>query len=436
MPKNIQSWTTCLKQDENRSVPNYGDSGNWIGIGIESIFVGLVAGFIPAGALSGFFIYVLGQEATLGCIGGTWMLGGLVALFVSIIYWFDNERLRCMEESACAVGTVVHRPHSNDNGDLSFDIAVAPFSPLEQQEALRSEINSQHGKTPLGAVMTYIFLASLLASQRLNLFWHMVGDHFLKWPPDRRFQEKYFIETPFVESLFAGDKEPTPVYRCPSDDRDEAEKWPIPSPVTDDHLQNMFVYLPCLIEGHVIGEWLRNLRNAMIAALAGFIIGCVVCMVFTLGAGEWACGAVGAVVAAIFAFFAWLISHLTNDPNDSKADNASGIDNSDLAGGDAPKTSAERGDVIVAFGSWVLNTLENQFYEIHPVKAWYLVCRGDTIFEKAQISSGGCHLDTSRMKSADYERICRMVHEAETVAPAQTSTRSFAAGLSMAGGLR
>jgi hypothetical protein len=436
MPKNIQSWTTCLPQDENSFVTDYGKPGNWIGIGIQSILKGFVAGIASAGALTLFVEYVLGQSIGLGCLGGTWALGGLVYLFVEVIHWFDNERLRCMEESACAVGTVVHTPHSNNNGDLNLDIAVAPFSPLEQEEVLRSEIKSQHGSAPLGSVMTYIFLASLLASQRLNLFWHMVGDHFLKWPSDRRFQDKYFIETQFVKDLFAGDKEPTPVYRCPSDDRDEAEKWSIPSPITDGHLQNMFVYLPCLIEGHVIGEWLRNLRNAAIAALAGFVIGCLVCMVFTLGAGEFACAAVGAVVAAIFAFLAWLISHLTNDPNDSKADNASGIDTSDAAGGDAPKTSAERGDVIVAFGSWVLNTLENQFYEIHPVKAWYLVCRGSTIFEKAQISSGGCHFDTSRMESADYERICRMIHEAETDVPAQTSTQSIAAGLSMSGGLR
>ncbi len=140
---------------------------------------------------------------------------------------------------------------------------------------------------------------------------------------------------------------------------------------------------------------------------------------------EYFCAAVGAIVAAFLAFLAWLAAHFFNDPNDSKADGSSGVETDKSAPGTPLTTSAERDDVIVAFGSWVTYRLDNQYYEMHPVQAWYLVCRGDSLFEKGTISPEACRFDTARLKVDDYERICRMVHVAETVDTGQYNHSKF-----------
>lgn len=442
MPKNIPSWSTCVPQDpDDRSigqsleeylVPNF--TGDVVGLGLSVVVFGFLAGAVPALALVQFVEKVMHKVVDGGCVTGTILLGAVLYLCITLALWFDHRRTLCMDTAACAVGTIVHDPHSNGNGDLDLDIAVAPFSTAEQHDAVLAALKSQQGTTPSsGSVNTYLALAGLSATDRLDVYRHAVDDHLLKAAPDRLFQEKYFVSTPYLDSLIKRDEVKAPLYRCPSDDEDPSEKLPIPTPINDAVLQNTFIYLPCVIEGHVVVEWLHNLRNALIAALVGFVAGCALCIYFT--GDEHNCAWIGAVVAAILAFLAWLASHLLNDPNDARASGGSGADPVGTPGGTLT-TSAERGDVIVAFGSWVTYMQGNQYYEIHPVHAWYLVCRGERLFEKGTIAPEACRFDTSRMVRKDYDVICRMVHAAETADPAGTHTQSVEGGLAMAGGLR
>lgn len=439
MPNNIPNWSTCLpanKKDYNtwQSLEDFlvGD----FGLNFDTVFVSgllsLMAGFIPAAALALLFDNVLLKTLGLGCLAGAWTLGSLVYLCIALIQWFDNRRTICMDTAACAVGTIVHDPHSNTNGDLDLDLALAPFSSSVQQDALLDAVNARFGTAPLGPINMYIFLAGLSSKDRLALYKDMVEHHLLLPPPDRLFQQKYFVSTPDIDSYITYGKIKPPLYRCPSDDEDPSERMPLPSPITEAELQKTFVYLPCVIEGHVIVEWLKNIRNGLIAGLAGFGLGCAVCMAII--GQENICALVGLLVAAIFAFLAWLISHLLNDPDDTKASGAAPV-TVDPGGSTSVTTAAEKGDTVVVHGSWVTYKLDNQYYEIHPVHAWYLVCRGDTIFEKGTISAQRCQFDMSRMIAADYDRICQMVHAAETDTPPASTPQRVGSGLSVIGGL-
>jgi hypothetical protein len=33
------------------------------------------------------------------------------------------------------------------------------------------------------------------------------------------------------------------------------------------------------------------------------------------------------------------------------------------------------GDVVVSYGNWIMDTEHRNYFEIHPVRAWYLVAR-------------------------------------------------------------
>lgn len=443
MPKDIRNWSTCIPQGEKDAgqtlmeylVPDYG--GDWLGTTLGVTIFGFLSGAVPAGALVLFVEKVLHKTVEGGCVLGAIFLGGMIYFLVTLALWFDNKRTICMDTAACAVGTIVHDPHNNFNGDLDLDIAVAPFSPSDQQDAIRAALKSQAGVTPSsGWLNTYIALAGLSPKTRLQVYEHAVEDHYLKWPADRLYQRKYFESTPFLDPLIQSKIIKKPLYRCPSDAEDASEKLPIPSSINDAVLQNTFVYLPCVIEGHVVVEWLKNARNALIAVLVGFVIGCAICIYYT--GDEHNCAYAGAAVGGVLGFLIWLLSHFFNDPDDTKADGSSGTQ--PPAGGSTPTgspitSSAERGDVILAIGSWVMYRLDNQYYEIHPVHAWYLICRGDQLFEKGTISPEGCRFDPSRLRGADYDIICRMAHAAEAGDPAHSLTQTVEGGLAMAGGL-
>jgi len=192
----------------------------------------------------------------------------------------------------------------------------------------------------------------------------------------------------------------------------------------------------CEMEGYRLGAWLDNVRNGVIAGGVSFAAFCVLCEVVTLGALDFLCGWLGGVVAAIIAFFAWLLSHPFNDPDDHVAESVD-VDVEE-EGFTVPPTEATRGDVVALFGDWIMDTEHLAYFEIHPVKSWYLLCRNPELDKELTDATpaGDCHFDVTQLTRAEADEICRIIREAETRDPDEQVKVPLSHGLSMGAGIK
>src|SRR5262249_46558279 len=121
-------------------------------------------------------------------------------------------------------------------------------------------------------------------------------------------------------------------------------------------------FLHCEIEGNKV----ERLLNIIMVALAAFMVAYLLLIDF-----------VGPAIAAFLAFLLALIALIIG----SAIDNATGggdaglpdvdFEDSDVETGDAQAN----GDVVAVYGRWVMDTEHGEYFEIHPVKAYFIMAR-------------------------------------------------------------
>lgn len=420
MPRNLPHYTRCAAPGDAYSITT-----------ADNIFFQILGAIAIGGAVGSAMWAVtllLGHVASLGCIIGTGVGGTIIYGIVTFKHWYYNERLMCIKHDQCAVGTVVGEPHDALDGDRKLDLLIAPFNVPEVEQLLIEMLDEMRGELPnvpnlpdlQNRQVRLNYVQGLGESDKKRLYIRMV-DEKLFADPARRFQRHYYRRDEGImgsdafnhspdDTLAASD--PNPMFRYSAEEGGDPEEGV------------MVPWMHCEVEGNRLGRWLDNVLIGFSVAFASYVAICAICTTVTLGAGGILCGWLGGAIAVVIGFIAWLISHFVNDPDDAVAGEIDvDVEDPDF---DTPDTESRPGDVVFLFGNWIMDTEHAQYFEIHPVKAYYLLCQdasveGDWLLTE-EVPAADCELDPNNITAEDMERMCEIVTAAEKTDPEEKLT--------------
>lgn len=398
----------------------------------------------------------------------------VVALIQEAKYWYYNERLLCVDRDPnCVVGTVLHEPSVSTDGDRKLDLLLAPYTEpegyrticthvMENRNLLSNPNTFQNppfhsGIAPPVPVCDPDILDDPSASpatrraerQKLTDYFKAIrgsdpedGDAtsnpynniLIGWmdrlldPSNvngagqpKNFQGRYYRKDPaFIAPGSAlWDAIPT--------DFDPNTPWQTPdgslSPVTYQNpyevqyqprgLNPMFrfdetrllPYLHCEIDGYRIAVLLDRLCLALSAFAIAYTF---VCMVL----GPWA------ILAGPLAFILiWFLQKWLDGGNDAGNAEETDIDydDPDNFGEDGQQLD---GDLVSLYGRWIMDTEHAQYFEIHPVQAYYVIGRDADGFNEFDSDeeldkAGAGRLDNSLIDERARDQICQLVTAGE-----------------------
>ena len=430
MPRNLQHWTTCAPIGQAETTV----SNIPVAI-VTAVVPGFFAGAVAYGVVMQIIAMVTAQTIGLGCIAAVGILIALIAGFNSYIDWYDHRRLACIKHDQCAIGIVIDEPEHFPDGDTALNLLLSPFSPVDHIKGLYEVIEDKRqagfNYPAVQEINTFpklqSFFLGLPENEVINIYQTLV--HTKLFPtanPNQEFQRHYFMKTPAVDDQYPGNFANLP------DDSFNPNGATNPLFRYPTAFGDPYVFIHTEIEGHRFVAWLENVRDGLIAGTAAFGIICAICTF--VSANPVLCSVLGAGAALIIAFLAWLFKHLTNNPNDKLPEKPNvNVQDTDF---EKPFSTASKGDLVVVFGDWIMDMEHNQWFEIHPVKAWYHVCPGTTLIEPQEFVPEECQFDYTQMTQADFDAICALVQEAETVDPPGTTGMSMTGALSMLGGIK
>ena len=97
---------------------------------------------------------------------------------------------------------------------------------------------------------------------------------------------------------------------------------------------------------------------------------------------------------------------------------------------------------MFVFGDWIKDTQHGEYFELHPIKALYLICTTEAGDDWELVRDLTAYPESRRgfpvelITADDLTTMCRLVTDAETQDPDDTKILRTAAALSMAGGVR
>jgi hypothetical protein len=429
------------------------------------------------GGVGGLIAYALATQVAQGMTpcspAGYAAIAAFVLAVVSDLLvlkdWYYNNRLMCVRTDQCAVGSVIRDPKAACDGDRKIDLLIAPFSPREvdgpmMSQAVRAVAGADPSFPPVPADLEsnrdrrveYVH-QTLSSGQRRRVFLELVHNIMLNPAvnPGRDFQSRYYRrEDPPVMEQDAfdntppdrpGDPNPNPLFKYEPDDDAENPviaflcRSVIGFEGKAESDRRLFPFLHCEIEGDRIGATIDAVVAALFSWLVLFAIACAVCE--ALGGGPVLCSFVAGAVSLLLALLLFfLFRELMQDGTEAGEVD---VDVSDPTATD-PDSAAARGDVVFVFGTWIKDAEHKQFFEVHPVKAWYLVCRDpDNVPGLAEPGRGDCTFDVTSLTTdaqvTDLARrqdiICSMIRRAETEDPDTILRLNTSSALSMAGGI-
>lgn len=414
MPRNLPQFAHCAAPGVSYPM----SAGNIFILTFGSLFFGAWGAGIYWIVLKGFQ-----EAATLGCILGVFFIGTLITGCVMFKNWYYNARLMCIQHDQCASGTVVDQPTDSLDGDRKINLLLAPFDVVETEQLMVETLDSM--RSTLANVpdlldlqnrqVRFGYVRGLSDTDQQRVYFDLI-DNRMFGQPGRGFLRHYYRrdEARMGAAAFAESPDDTALPSNPMFRYD--------GPV-------LVPYMHCEVDGSRLAKILDNVLIGLVTGLAAFIAACLLCMF--VGGADFLCGWVGAALAALLAFFAWLIATLVNDPDDGVASDVDvDVEDPDF---DTPPTMMRQGDVVFVFGDWIMDEEHGNYFEIHPVKAWYLLCQEGTNPDEwvltEEIPKGECTLDVRRMTESDFERICKIVQAVETTDPDQTITIDVRDGL-------
>ncbi|WP_340198596.1 hypothetical protein [Ascidiimonas sp. W6] len=414
MPRNLKHFTSCASPGDSYPYVTVGNIFAQVGL---SLLTG--AGF---GIILGGIMAVFASGFAWGCGGIAAFIGVLTYWFIQFKDWYNNHRLMCIVKDRCALGTVTHNPTAATDGDRKINLHLAPFTPKETEaliaellDEMRGELSNVPDLIDLQNRQILVGYLNGMDTITKNKFYIRLVDEKMMSQPNKGFQRHLYRRDEAImgqpafdnsDSDLITDEDPNPQFRY--DNGGSANTTIVP-------------YLHTEVEGNRLMILLNNIYGS---ALAGLIVAlgiCIACDVISLGALDFLCGWIGAAVSVIVALLAFLISWLVNDWEDGNADEI-GVDIEE-GNFDDPvgTTTTQGGDIVITYGDWIMDEEHGQYFEIHPVKAYYLICRDARMPDiwklTEEVNHADCDFDVSLITQDDLERMCKLVQAAENTDP-------------------
>ncbi len=466
MPENIITYTTCAAPGVATSHKRMGGFAGYVaGLLVNASFAYRVAvvGLIVAAAI---FLIVANPVTAVATFAF------LIATALDVKDWYYNRRLLCIQKDVCTMGTVTDQSKNNFDGDAVFNLLLAPYTHRECFDATLAHFraNEQLVKDPAHYVAPYHtavpdfsdyptlhlnpgdagyslaaqqgvmkgFLRKMqgkddhdkdLTSNIYNQFLTGVLDRILALTDangNRKDFNGHFYRKSTAHIPFGSD-----IWNAIPPDFDESVNWQAQngsiSGLTADNpyerteiqpmgLNNMFKFnhgitspfLHCEIEGHVVASIIDN----AIAFITAFFIAYLAFLLVSTLAG------VIALVLILLLILAWLLLGGTKTGQAGQPD----VEYEEPIGDD--ETVQGTGDVVLAHGNWIMDTEHTQRFEIHPVKAYYIIGQekvtGATdLFDSAEEreKAGFGKFDNRAIRAALQEEYCKLVSDDERTDP-------------------
>ena len=444
MPREIPTYSVCAPPGEARSHQQLGGIAGTVATGwfqhrlltVAAILAVLIA------------LVLLSSPWGWGALGVT-----IIAGLQEVKDWYYNGRLLCIRDRDCAIGTLVAEPETSFDGDRKLNLALAPYSQGQVVETLLDHVtaneamlidNANFNDPPFHTSAP----ALPIAAQRENDFGIMRGylkalqssdpddgdaesrmfrqlligiANRLMVDPARNFYNRYYRKDPtYIPPGSALDD------AIPADFDPAVANWDGPdaqSAVTAfnpylnrvDSLNPMFrfdrdhmvFYLHCEIEGYYIKLLIDNLILAFAAWLAALIA-----LSFL---GPFAPLAALAIALLVF-FLKWLVDQITGNDGDADEPDVD-VDDPDVVD---DTVIAAAGDVVVTYGNVIMDTEHHNYFEIHPVRAYYVIAKnslgGQPVLVNGNVEQeefGHENFDVRDIDAARAEEICRIISRGE-----------------------
>jgi hypothetical protein len=438
----------------------------WFSSKVVAVFVSVLLGIVIPMILLG------------PCFGVIPAVITIVGLLQDFKDWYYNERLLCIEDrNNCVVGSVLHQPTASTDGDRKLDLLLAPFTEPDCFEFIATHLNANQGLLDAsssfddppffdGTVPTPFspFNADILTDPNAtpderraerkkiadylriiegedpqdgdassNIWQNMlVGwmDRLLD-PANtnaagqpKNFQGRYYRKDAAIINPASA------LWDAIPEDFDPATSWRSPngslSPFAENNpyeiqhqprgvnpmfrfdTDRLLPYLHCELDGNYIQLLMDELSLAI--ATFGIAYG-FACLLLP----PWLAAIIGGLLALlIFLLQRWLDGG--EDRGDAEPTDVE-FDDPDNFGEDGQQLD---GDLTVVYGPWIMDTEHAQYFEIHPVKAYYVLGRNGRsgeidLFDSSadQQQSGTERLHNGRVDAAMVQAICAEVNLAE-----------------------
>jgi hypothetical protein len=395
MPSHLETFSTCA--GPNEAVP-HGRMGGIPGLFIAGWTSSTITQILLTFAAGALWILLFASPATICVVAGIAIIAA-----AQIKFWYYNRRLLCVRERDCVVGLLLAEPSASTDGDRKLNVMPAPLTKDEVRSTLAIHLDTNRamlnddvnfpadyfpaGKPILPALNTLInnpaelvtYMKALAGSNpadddRPSHIYNQivigVVDRLMAVPGFRVYERHLRKLTADIPSVTTFGYIPVDI-AAPSN---ATASWADPgakndsdffNPVDDrtDKLNPMFrfdnghavPYLHCEIEGNTIAIWMDDI----ITASAGILVGCV----FGGPLGGYIGGAI-----------AWLLKKLLDwlTGNDGDAGETD-VDWDDPNEEPADGVAGDSGDSLLIYGNAIMDTEHCQYFEIHPVRAFYVM---------------------------------------------------------------
>jgi hypothetical protein len=403
MPRDLPVHTQCAGP---------GDAKSWRQIpGLPGYLTSLI---FTTGSLVGVAIFVLmivGGVAVLNnpAAWAVLVFAIIVALF-EVKDWYYNHRLLCIRDRDCAIGTVISEPKENFDGDHKINLMLAPFSRCEWTTTLRTHLSVNramlsdptnfdptfyqngmpvlppdadlaafgvlhgymselHGKNPDEVPAESESTGNMYRQILIGLVARLMADSA------KNFYNRFFRK----DSTEIG-APGTQLWAAIPDDFDATVQWDQPnaksSKTQDDpysqldaqtlntmfrfDLPHLVPYFHAEIEGYRVARFINDLIVVLFTILAVLIA-----MAFL--------GPLGILIAALVFFILLLIETIIEDLTGNDGDAGTPDVDWDDPGVPGDGVPQRKGDVVVVYGNHIMDTDHYEFFEIHPIRAYYVL---------------------------------------------------------------
>ena len=437
MPRDIPTYTECAPPGVARSHQLLG--------GIAGLIINGIIGqtILTAGAL---LVLLVGLVLLNNPV--TWAAFALVIVAEAerAKDWYYNGRLLCIRDRDCAIGTVISEPTASFDGDRKLNLVLAPYTQADWVETTIDHFETNRGMLNTPATFaepafyqTVLFppspqdLANNFAKLRAyvkalrsehpsdgdaesTIFRQLqigIVDRVLS-DPARNYYRRYFRKDPAhippgspLDDAIPEDFDPTVNWAGPNARSTRTHVNPYLqrtetlNPMFRYEPERIVPYLHCEIDGYYVALLIDNAIMAFLAWIA-------------LAIALSGLGPLGAVLGLLIAFLLFLLKTLFDEAtgNDGDADPPD-VEDPDAPGG---TTTIRVGDVVLTYGNWIMDTEHHNFFEIHPVRAYYLIAR-NSFDQSARLENGDLvdeefgneNFDVNEIDAIRENEICRMV---------------------------